>query len=264
MPFHDRNGLRFFTFENLSAAGVTHAVFTRRGGSSRGPYAGLNTGATVGDERANVLENLQRIFAAAGRPRDSIFDSWLVHGSDVLVSHAPRPVEWARPPKADIVITNKPEVTLFMRYADCVPILLYDPRLRAAALAHAGWRGTVAKVAARAVRALSEKYGSKPQDLLAAIGPAICAKHYEVGGEVVEQVRAVFGSDAESLLPQHENSTHLDLVEANQLTLQMSGVSQVELANLCTAEHTEDWFSHRASAGRTGRFGALICVNSNA
>jgi YfiH family protein len=264
MPFQERNGLRFFTFGSFDKAGINHAIFTRRGGVSAAPYAELNTGATVGDERAHVLENLQRLFAAAERPRDSIFDSWLVHGSDVLVSQAPRPVEWARPPKADIVITNKPGVTLFMRYADCVPILLYDPRARAAALAHAGWRGTVAKVAARAVRALSQEYGSMPQDLLAAIGPAICARHYEVGGEVVEQVRAAFGPEADGLLPQHEGSTHLDLVEANRLTLQTSGVVEVELANLCTAEHTDDWFSHRASGGRTGRFGALICVGDHA
>jgi YfiH family protein len=252
--------VRFLTFDSLDRLGVPHAVFTRRGGVSQGAFAELNVGATVGDERPNVNENLERVFAAVGRARNSIFDSWLVHGTDVLVAHRPWPKEWARPPKADIVITDRPQVSLFMRYADCVPIVLYDPQCKAIGLAHAGWRGTVQKVAARAVSALGEQYGSRPQDILAAIGPAICTEHYEVGTEVAAEVQAVFGVDAEKLLPRANGSVHFDLVTANQLTLQAAGVGSIERADLCTASNTDDWFSHRASGGRTGRFGALIAL----
>jgi len=262
MPFQHAAGLRYLTFEQLSAAGVKHAVFTRQGGVSTAPYDSLNVGSTVGDELAHVRQNLQRAFNTLERTPESMFDSWLVHGIDVQVARAPRPADWARPPKADIIVTNETEVTLFMRYADCVPILLFDPAQRAVAVAHAGWRGTVARAAAVAVAALSQHYGSRPQDLLAAIGPAISTERYEVGAEVVEQVQATFGERSGELLPAYDASTHLDLVTANRLVLQQAGVTNIETADLCTASNPEDWFSHRGSGGRTGRFGALITLGA--
>lgn len=262
MPFQQAGGLRYYTFEQLNKAGVKHAVFNRQGGVSLAPYDSLNVGSTVGDELAHVRQNLQRAFAAVGLKPESMFDSWLVHGSDVQVARAPRPADWVRPPKADIIITDQPEVTLFMRYADCVPIVLYDPHRRAVALAHAGWRGTVERVPAVAVAALSQHYGSRPQDLLAAIGPAISAERYEVGEEVVQQVQAAFGEEASGLLPAYGESSHFDLVAANRLVLQQAGVQNIEMADLCTAGNPQDWFSHRGSGGRTGRFGALITLGA--
>lgn len=262
MTFQQAGGLRYYTFEHLNRAGVKHAVFTREGGVSLAPYDSLNVGSTVGDELAHVRQNLQRAFAAVGRKPESMFDSWLVHGSDVQVARAPRPADWVRPPKADIIITDQPEVTLFMRYADCVPIVLYDPQRRAVALAHAGWRGTVEHVPAVAVAALSQHYGSRPQDLLAAIGPAISAERYEVGEEVVKQVQAAFGEQAGGLLPAYGKSSHFDLVAANRLVLQQAGVHTIEMADLCTAGNPQDWFSHRGSGRRTGRFGALITLGA--
>ncbi len=262
MPFHQAGELRYYTFDGLGAAGVNHAVFTRQGGVSSGPYESLNVGSTVGDDLAHVRMNLDKAFAALQRDPQSMFDSWLVHGTDVQVARAPRPADWARPPKADIIVTDRPEVTLFMRYADCVPILLYDPQQQAVAVAHAGWRGTVARVPAVAVAALTQHYGSRPQDLLAAIGPAISAERYEVGDEVVRQVQDVFAAQAEELLPVYGGSTHFDLVAANHLILQQAGVHTIEVANLCTASNPQDWFSHRGSGGRTGRFGALITLGA--
>lgn len=262
MPFQNAGALRYFTFESLNNLPLTHAVFTRRGGASQGSFAELNVGATVGDEQANVTENLERAFAAVGRPRSSMFDSWLAHGTYTLIAKAPRPPEWARPPKADIILTNKPDVTLFMRYADCVPILLFDPVKKAISLAHAGWRGTVQKVLAKAIEAMQKEYASNPADLVACIGPAICTDHYEVGADVIAEVRAAFGESANDLLPTVNGSTHFDLVGANRLTLEEAGVRQIESADLCTATNTDDWFSHRASGGRTGRFGVLLALKS--
>lgn len=260
MAFQDADGLRYLTFDSLTAAGTTHAIFTRHGGVSQGPYAELNVSSRVGDEIDHVHANLERVFAAARRERNSLFDSWLVHGNYVLVANGPRPPEWARPPKADIILTDKPEVTLFMRYADCVPIVLYDPAKRAIGLAHAGWRGTVAQVAATAVSALGLHYGTRPADVIAAIGPAISTMHYEVGNEVAGAVRRTFGVQAESLLPRTHGRIYFDLVAANRLNLQQAGVRQIEEAGLCTVENQQDWFSHRGSGGRTGRFGALLAL----
>ena len=261
MPFQDAGALRYYTFESLSRFPVTHAIFTRHGGLSEGPYAELNVGATVGDERAHVDKNLELTFAAVDMRRSSLFDSWLVHGTDTLIAEAPRPPEWKRPPKADIVLTNKPGVTLFMRYADCVPIVYYDPVNKAVGLAHAGWRGTLQHVAAKAIETMSTQFGSRAQDLFVCIGPAISAERYEVGVGVLDGVRSVFGAAAKGLLPRFNSSPHFDLVAANRVTLEEAGVEQIDVADLCTATHTEDWFSHRASGGLTGRFGALIALD---
>ena len=261
MPFQDAGALRYLTFDSFIRHGLTHAVFTRRGGVSQGPYAELNVGATVGDEGENVEENLVRAFTAVGRPRNSIFDSWLVHGSNVLVAQAPRPAEWERPPQADIIVTNKPQVTLFMRYADCVPILLFDPVNEAIGLAHAGWRGTVQKVAAKAVEAMQQNYGSRPPDLSAAIGPSISARNYKIGEDVAAPAQEAFGAQAGFLLSRNNGSIHFDLPAANKLILEESGVTQISDAAICTFDRSDDWFSHRASGGRTGRFGALLALN---
>ena len=263
MPFQDSPPLRYYTFENLSRYGVVHGVFTRRGGVSPAPWASLNMGATVGDEWERVQENIRRAFSALGLPVESRYDSWLVHGKEAVYAAEPRPVSRdSSPQKADIITTDQPAVTLVMRFADCVPILLYDPRRQALALAHAGWKGTVIGVARAAVEAMAERFGSKPADLLAAIGPAIGPNHYEIGAEVAEQVQNAFGAEAERLLPKRNGSIFFDLWEANRLTLRLAGVpdEQIEVARICTAANLQDWYSHRAEHGKTGRFGVLAAL----
>jgi len=255
MPFQDNNGIRYFTFESL--AGLTHAVFTRRGGVSPAPWDSLNVGGSVGDDPAHVRENRIRSFNALGRDPASIHDVWLVHGTDVVHAAAPRDLN-LKPSQADIIMTDNPRVTLFMRYADCVPLLFHDPHKGVVALAHAGWLGTLRGVGKATIKAMQTRYGTDPRDVRAAIGPAIGPDHYEVGTEVAEQVRAVFGQRAESLLEARGERFHLDLWQANRFQLQDAGVVQIETAQICTACHLEDWFSHRAENGKTGRFGTLI------
>lgn len=260
MPFHQPDQIKYFTFESFSALGVRHAVFTRQGGVSQPPWDSLNMGLTVGDDPAAVMRNWVLAFETVGRDEVTLSDSWLVHGSNVLVYEQPRPKAQKTPPKADIILTDKPEVSLFMRYADCTPILLVDPVRRALGLAHAGWKGTVLKVAQRAVEAMIAQYGSRPQDLYAGIGPAIGPARYEVGPEVVAEVREAFGADAAELLPRFGTSTHFDLWRANWLSLEQAGVQHIELSGLCTVAQNEDWFSHRAEHGKTGRFGVLLAL----
>ncbi len=263
MPFVEHQGLRYYVFPGLRRAGVVHGVFTRRGGASPRPWASLNMGSTVGDDWGRVQYNIRRAFAALGLSVATRFDAWLVHGRDAVVAEAPRPVNSPDPPpKADIILTANPAVTLVMRFADCVPILLYDPRRQAIALAHAGWKGTVLGTAAAAVEAMQRAFGSRPADLLAAIGPSIGPDHYEVGADVVAQVREAFGAQADAFLPRHGARVHFDLWAANRWHLQQAGVPavQIEVAEVCTACHLEDWYSHRAERGRTGRFGALLAL----
>jgi len=261
MPFHHSGDIRFYTFEPLDSAGVIHAVFTRQGGVSSGQWTSLNLGGTVGDEPALVAENRRLAFATIDRSQATQFDVWQVHGSQVVCAKAPR-LPGVPHQQADVILTNRPEITLFMRFADCVPILLFDPVRRVVGLVHSGWKGAIEKVSASAVHTMHKEYGSNPADILAAIGPSIGVHHYPVGSEVALRVRAVFEEQADSLLLNHDGRVQFDLWEANRLTLVQTGVRNIDVAGICTACHLDDWYSHRAEGGRTGRFGVLIALGS--
>jgi YfiH family protein len=258
MPFTEHDGIRYYQFDIFPPA-INQAVFTRHGGVSPAPWESLNVGGTVGDDAARVRENRERSFAALGRHLDSLFDVWQVHSADVAFAKSPRG-KGEDYKKADIIFTDRPEVTLYMRFADCVPIMLYDPVRAVVGLAHAGWLGTIRGAAAAAVRAMTKHYGSRPADILAAIGPSIGPDHYEVGPEVVTQVQQAFGPTASKLVEARDGKSYLDLWAANRAQLEGSGMRQIEVAQVCTACHLEDWFSHRAERGRTGRFGALMAL----
>ncbi|MBE0681028.1 MAG: peptidoglycan editing factor PgeF [Anaerolineales bacterium] len=258
MPFHEKNDLRYYSFDFFSNT-VMQAVFTRHGGVSPAPWQSLNLGGSVGDEPGRVAENRLCIFDALGRDRASIHDVWLVHGTDIVYADAPRPLEH-HPERADILLTNNPEVSLFMRFADCVPLLFHDSKKNVIGIAHAGWMGTVKGVAEKAVEGMRSRYGSKPEDIVAGIGPSIGGDHYEVGEDVVSQFREKYGRDEERILQSRNGSTYLDLWAANLLQLRNAGVEQVQISGICTACHLEDWFSHRAEKGKTGRFGVLMAL----
>jgi YfiH family protein len=148
-----------------------------------------------------------------------------------------------------------------MRFADCVPVLLHDPVRRVIGLAHAGWLGTIRGVARSAIENMQKRYGSEPRDILAAIGPSIGPDHYEVGQDVIQKIEESFGEKAEGLVGWRDGRSYLDLWKANRLQLEQAGVQQIEVAEVCTACHLEDWFSHRAEKGKTGRFGAIMALD---
>ncbi len=260
MPFAQSASLRYYQFEIFPPA-VAQAVFTRKGGVSPSPWSTLNVGGTVGDDAERVQENRLRSFAALRRPLESMFDVWQVHSADVVVAESARPVDLAHQ-KADIILTGNPSVTLYMRFADCVPVMLYDPVRAAVGMAHAGWLGTVRGASRVAVEAMHSNFGSEPRDILAAIGPSIGPDHYQVGADVLGRVAAAFGDDSDRLVQRRDGAAYLDLWSANRLQLESAGVRHIELAGLCTACHTDDWFSHRAENGRTGRFGALMALSA--
>lgn len=259
MGFLQNDGLRYYQFDIFRGQPIFHAVLTRQGGFSQPPYGSLNTGGTVGDDPEDVFENHRQIYNTLGYPFDSRFDVWQVHGTRVVVADAPRP-KGKRHTKADSILTNKSNVTLFMRFADCVPILLYDPVKKVIGIAHAGWQGTCQKIAAAAVEKMNERYGSSTSDILAGIGPSICQSCYEVGSEVHGRYKEKFGGDAEAFFHREESRLYLDLWQANQFVLRKAGVGAIEVAGICTACNLEDWYSHRAEGGVTGRFGVLMAI----
>ncbi len=261
MPFREDLGLRAYQFDLYADCAIEHGIFTRRGGVSPQPWASLNLGGTVGDERAHVVENRRRIFEFARRPVESIYDVWQVHGTHVICSRSPRPLDQPHL-QADAILTDQANVTLFMRFADCVPILLHDPLRGIIGIVHAGWKGTVAGIAAVTVERMKAEFGSQPANIIAGIGPSICRDEYQVGAEVIERVRERFGDETSGVLSNREDQTFLDLWGANQRILEKSGVrtDHIQVAAICTARNLADWYSHRGEGGKTGRFGAYIAL----
>ena len=252
------NNVRLYRLSAFDAyPDLAHAIFTRHGGVSRSPYHTLNVGSSVGDDAEAVQQNIVRTGQALGITSDQAVTCYQVHSATVLtVTGANRQSLMGR---ADGLVTTEPSIYLTLRFADCTPLLFYDPFCGAVGLAHAGWRGTAQNMAGAVVAAMV-KLGCRPQNIIAAIGPAIGPCCYEVGPEVIETVAANV-TDSASLFNRHNGRpghAHFDLWAANQRQLAASGVGRIIETRLCTACHRDEFFSHRAEAGRTGRFAVMI------
>ena len=250
------DGVVLYRFGGLGGAeGLIHAVLTRIGGVSQGSYATLNLGHTVGDDLAAVEENHRRALGVLGLEPGQVVSPYQVHGARVGV------VERAHlgtvQPATDALVTSVPAVPLLMRFADCAPVLFLDPVRRVVGIAHAGWRSVVAGVVEVTVRTMTERLGCDPADLWAGIGPTIGPCCYEVGPEIAVAVEAACPPGA-GVVRDGDGRPHLDLPAAVQAQLRAAGVEQIEDAGLCTACHVDEFFSHRAEHGRTGRFGIVM------
>lgn len=253
------NGLPFFRFTTFSSKGAQqHAVFTREGGVSPAPFNTLNLSVSVPDEKDNVYANRRRAYGIYGRDTDSVVHAHLVHGA--TVARATRGDNGTWIPHVDGLITDEVGCALTMNFADCAPVLLYDPEMRAAGLGHAGWQGAVKDLPGALVRAMQGAFGSDPATLLAAVGPCIGPCCYEVGEPVISAVHGAFDEPTTLLVDNGGPRPHFDLPEANRRNLEAAGVRQIEVAPLCTACRTDLFFSHRAEQGRTGRFGAIFLL----
>ncbi len=250
------DGIVLYSFEGLGGAeGLIHAVLTRIGGVSQGPYATLNLGHTIGDDLAAVEENHRRALSALGLDPRRIVSPYQIHGA--CVGMVGRAHLGTVQPATDALVTAVPAVPLLMRFADCAPILFFDPVRRVVGMAHAGWRGVVAGVVGATVRTLTERLGCDSADLWAGIGPTIGPCCYEVGPEVAAAVKGACPPGAD-VVRDADGQIYLDLPAAVQAQLHAVGVGQIEDANLCTACRVDEFFSHRAEHGCTGRFGLVI------
>jgi hypothetical protein len=253
---HD--GLQFYQAAEWAA--VKHGIFTRHGGVSAAPWGTLNLGGTVGDSVAAVRTNHELLYAALGMNQRRVVTTWQVHSADVVIATQPvRGRRWLA--QADALVTDRPDTPLVMRFADCTPLLFFDPVQGAIGMAHAGWRGTVQGVAAHTVKTMQQAYGSQPRDIQVIIGPSISPQCFQVGEEVVSALYERFGTlDGLMTRNPHDQTAYVDLWAANKLDLQRLGVEQIEIMGICTMQQTADFFSHRGEKGKTGRFGAAIAL----
>lgn len=247
-----------YQFKSIDGREVVHAIFTRLGGLSREPYAALNVGRSVGDDADVVAANVERVYRAVGVRPESVVTPYQVHSNRVQAVGAEHGGQVI--PNTDGLITNTPGLALLLRFADCQPILLYDPLRHALGLAHAGWRGVAKGMARRAVEAMAETFGTRPADLRVGLGPAIGACCYRVGDEVAAAMGYTLPDWEAAMQPDPSGEGwRLDLSAANAQQLAAAGVRvrHVERAGLCTSCHHDEFFSHRADGGRTGRFAAI-------
>ncbi|MBN1285333.1 MAG: peptidoglycan editing factor PgeF [Anaerolineae bacterium] len=250
--------LVYYRFRRLP---LVHGVFTRLGGVSAPPWDSLNLGSTVGDDPRAVARNHALVWQALALDGVQPSTVWQVHGAETIVATEPT-LDRDHLVRADGIITDRPNLALTMRFADCTPIFLHDPVRGVIGLAHAGWRGTVVGAGPSAVCKMVEVFGCRPADIWAGIGPSIGPARYEVGPEVVTAVREAF-EYAGGLVRRVGSGFYLDLWAANQLALLRVGVGRVDVAGICTASRTDEFFSHRAEGGRTGRFGAVLTLRNH-
>ncbi len=251
------NGLVFYQFDRLDRyPDVYHGAFTRLGGVSHAPFASLNLARSVGDDAQAVQENNRRMLSVFEIAPDHATTAWLVHGRAVAVMTSADAGSYRQ--GYDAIITRERGLALTMRFADCVPIVFFDPIQRAIGLAHAGWRGVAENVIAATVTALQASFGSNPGDLWAGIGPCISAGRYRVGQEVIDLVAPACPPQTPIVHRQIDGTRHLDLNAAVRSQLHACGVENIEDSATCTASNTTEWFSHRAENGKTGRFGVVI------
>lgn len=253
--------LEYLTFPGLEGTGlVRHLFTTRTGGVSRGEFASMNLSFTRGDDPERVEENYRRLASVLGCSPGDMVATHQTHTANIrLVTEADRGKGVTCPgdyEDIDGLITDRPGIVLVVYVADCVPLYFVDPVHRAVGLAHSGWRGTAAGMGARMVKTMGECFGTRPEELYAAIGPSICRDCYEVSEDVAEQFERY-----QAVSPGKEPGKYqLDLWEANRRILLEAGVraDRIEVTDLCTCCNSNYLFSHRASKGRRGNLGAFL------
>jgi YfiH family protein len=227
-------------------ADIRHGFTTRVGGRSAAPFNSLNLGDQVGDDPALVTGNWRQLEEATGLGFARVRQ---VHGASVLRRAAPTPPC----EEADGVVSTTDGLAACVAVADCVPILLARPDGSAVAALHAGWRGTLARIAAEGVRVLDAVAGGEPP--LAVIGPSIGPCCYEVSEELATRFAEAFGA---RVVQRHAGGTHLDLWAANERALRDAGVVRVAQLRRCTACEPRLFYSHRRDGGQTGRMVGFI------
>ncbi|MDR1702916.1 MAG: peptidoglycan editing factor PgeF [Sporomusaceae bacterium] len=269
---HAVNGVWYGIFKHLEENGLKHGISTRLGGVSQAPYRSLNLGIGTKDAKEAIWRNRELFCEALGLDATQAVTTYQVHGDKVhVVTAADAGQKGVFPhtvlPDTDALITNVPGIPLMLFFADCVPIIIYDPVKKAVGVCHAGWKGTMANIAAKTLGMMQKEYGTNPCDCLAAVAPSIGPCCYEVDQVVIDSLIKSFPAEIEPptfaamVTPKNEKWL-LNLWEVNRIKLTESGIlaKNIAVSSVCTACNTPLFFSHRAENGTTGRFGVVACL----
>lgn len=268
----EKDGVPYLSFPLLEETGIVNQGFsTRLGGVSKGGCASMNISIHRGDDPEAVEENRRRIAAAIGVDREKMVYTCQTHTTNVaLVTEEDSGKSLS---ETDGMITETPGLCLVTFYADCVPLYFVDPVRKAVGLSHSGWRGTVHNMAGVTVRKMEEAFGSRPEDILAAVGPSICQDCYEVSEDVAEAFRNLLSGEEmkkvktmteEQILKDKRNGKYqLDLWKANEAVCLSAGIrpEHISVTDICTCCNPGYLFSHRASNGKRGNLGMFVVLN---
>lgn len=249
--------------EYLVAEGIAapHCFTTRSGGVSTGIFASLNLNFSRGDDPANVVENYRRIGSILGFTPEDVVNARQTH-SDIVVrvgkENRGKLAVAGASPECDALITKEPGMALFVSTADCTPILLWDSTTGAVGAAHAGWRGTASAIATKTVTAMTREFGTRPEDVRAAIGPNIGPCHFETDADVPEAMLDAFGEEVRPFIRKQNDKFYVNLKEINALVLRRAGVEHVEISDCCTMCQPDRFWSHRVTRGQRGAQGGII------
>lgn len=263
-------GVTYLKFPALEETGQALCGFsTRLGGVSEGCHASMNLSFTRGDDPEKVRENYRRMAGALGVELESMTLTYQTHTVNVRrVTGEDRGKGVVRERDyrdVDGLITDEPGITLVTFFADCVPLYFLDPVRRAIGLSHSGWRGTAERMGQVTAERMREEFGSRPEDLIACIGPSICGDCYEVGEEVAERFLGGFEERWHDriLTPgKREGKYQLDLWEANRIILLEAGLSpdHIHVTNICTCCNPELLYSHRKMGEKRGNLCAFLAL----
>lgn len=232
------------------AEGLTAFSSMRKGGYSTGRYGEFNINRYCGDSDEAIRRNREALCGLLGITDDHLLMPHQVHKAEIAVVDEQRDIDLEG---YDALMTNVEDVCIGVSTADCIPVLLYDPRQRAVCAVHAGWRGTVMRIVEQSIARMTEVYGTNPADLIAQIGPGIHLESFEVGDEVYQAFEDA-GFPMEKISKKYEK-WHLDLPECNRLQLIAAGVpeSQVSVSPVCTYMQADTYFSARRLGIESGR-----------
>lgn len=266
------NNVIYGYFPILKNKGLTHAVSTRLGGVSTAPYDSLNLGFHTDDKEKKVLTNRQMFLNAIGLDINKTVTAKQIHQDKIYIVERGDNIRGATSysnaiDDTDALITNLKGIPLALFFADCVPVIIYDPVKKAIGISHAGWKGTVLNIAQKTVLKMKDAFNSNPTDILAAIAPSIGPCCYEVDKKLYKEFRnstynQLSNEDFSKLFIPTEDKYHLNLQEANKADLVMAGVlpDNIYSSDICTSCNNDIYFSHRKDKGITGRFSVIACI----
>lgn len=259
----ESGGVPYLSFPVFEALGIVdHGFSTRLGGVSEGHCATMNLSTTRGDDPAAIAENTRRIAAAIGvSPEDMVYTHQTHTTNVVVVGENDRGRRFM---DTDGMVTDTPGVCLVTFYADCAPLYFVDLVKKAVGLSHSGWRGTVRRMGKVTVERMREAFGSRPEDIYAAIGPSICQDCYEVSGDVIQEFSESFRREVlPELYYRKDNGKYqLNLWRANEEVLLEAGIqkSRITVTNLCTHCNPDILFSHRSTGNKRGNLSAFLAL----
>lgn len=263
---HSDHGVWYGTFSHFDKLAIKHGISSRFGGVSTHPYHSLNLGLHTGDEDNHVIANRQRFCQGVGVEAERVVTAQQTHMDEIILVTAEHVGRGAKKysealAHTDGLITNVPGIPLLLFFADCVPVLIFDPVHKAIGIAHAGWKGTVAHIGQKTIRKMQSHFGTNPKDCRVGIGPSIGACCYEVDDAVIQELKGQFSNWQQFVQPTGDK-WYLDLWQANTFQLEEIGVmaENIVVSNVCTECNKEIFFSYRAEQGCTGRMGAVISL----